>query len=279
MLDFDELAHWAKGDGKRYTIADFADGRVCIRTSLLYSIHRYPHRLQKIINLALPNQVNEWVGKCWSEFVCIKDGKYEGIGKWGNKLTVITAFQIPIDDDFIDYPEPRSSFPLDTGCNIMRLQAMSLQVHQVSMERGSIDPNRRSTNHGSLYNGPLLNAKSGECQCGCRRKPRQKWATDYCRDLAYHARDIIASPSNSIAVRLVKFLQGGLCRICGADLSKVGYELDHIIEVNEGGGCCWIDNLQLICTRPCHERKTAAYNTRRATEKRIKSTGQISLFQ
>lgn len=52
-------------------------------------------------------------------------------------------------------------------------------------------------------------------------------------------------------------IYGTACVICG-DQAK---EIDHIIELNEGGTDT-IDNLQPLC-KSCHARKTAAYNSRR----------------
>lgn len=38
-----------------------------------------------------------------------------------------------------------------------------------------------------------------------------------------------------------------------ADLA--GWDMDHILPVEQGGGCCGLDNLQTLCRR-CHKRKT-----------------------
>lgn len=45
------------------------------------------------------------------------------------------------------------------------------------------------------------------------------------------------------------------------------YEIDHIIPVVEGGGCCGLDNLQTLCI-PCHREDTKRLAARRATERR-----------
>ena len=45
------------------------------------------------------------------------------------------------------------------------------------------------------------------------------------------------------------------------------WEMDHIIPVVEGGGCCGLDNLQTLCL-PCHKLDTAALAARLAMGRR-----------
>jgi len=45
------------------------------------------------------------------------------------------------------------------------------------------------------------------------------------------------------------------------------YEIDHIIPVVEGGGCCGLDNLRTLCF-PCHKSETKALAGRRAAARR-----------
>jgi len=52
------------------------------------------------------------------------------------------------------------------------------------------------------------------------------------------------------------------------------YEIDHVIPVVEGGGCCGIDNLRTLCRR-CHKSETKELARRRATRSRDK---QRTLF-
>lgn len=40
------------------------------------------------------------------------------------------------------------------------------------------------------------------------------------------------------------------------------WDVDHIVEVVNGGGCCGLDNLQLLCI-PCHRAKTVELNKSR----------------
>lgn len=45
------------------------------------------------------------------------------------------------------------------------------------------------------------------------------------------------------------------------------YEIDHILPVIEGGGCCGLDNLRTLCF-VCHRKQTASLGRRRAEERR-----------
>jgi len=44
------------------------------------------------------------------------------------------------------------------------------------------------------------------------------------------------------------------CRRYGVDVK--GQEVDHIIELSDGGSPFELDNLQLLC-KPCHSKKSA----------------------
>lgn len=65
------------------------------------------------------------------------------------------------------------------------------------------------------------------------------------------------------------------------EAGKSLWEADHIIPVEEGGGCCGLDNFQTLCVW-CHKVKTkeqaAARADRRAREKE-KESNQGSLFE
>ncbi len=50
----------------------------------------------------------------------------------------------------------------------------------------------------------------------------------------------------------VRYRDKGMCVLCGG----IGVDVDHIIEVKDGGDFYDMDNLQLLCRR-CHGRKTA----------------------
>ena len=62
--------------------------------------------------------------------------------------------------------------------------------------------------------------------------------------------------------------------LLGAPTETRLYEIDHIVPVVEGGGCCGLDNLQTLCWK-CHRIDTAVLARRRADRKR----GQVSLLE
>ena len=62
--------------------------------------------------------------------------------------------------------------------------------------------------------------------------------------------------------RIRKFI-----RKTGIDQVYQPYEVDHIIPVIEGGGCCGLENLRTLCF-VCHSRQTAKLAKRRAEERR-----------
>ena len=144
-----------------------------------------------------------------------------------------------------------------TGCEMILIQAYSYEVWQRSM----IDRSLRNNKKYDLFNGPFLGAKQGFCHCGCGAEltPRKyKWIDSRHSWLTYQGRRILKSPGNSLARIILHILQGGECNLCREDLPLSEGELDHRIEVNEGGGGCWLDNLQNLC-RECHRRKTDNY--------------------
>jgi 5-methylcytosine-specific restriction endonuclease McrA len=45
------------------------------------------------------------------------------------------------------------------------------------------------------------------------------------------------------------------------------WEVDHVVSVEDGGGCCGLDGLQTLC-QPCHKAKNARQARRRARKNR-----------
>ncbi len=62
-------------------------------------------------------------------------------------------------------------------------------------------------------------------------------------------------------VRIRKFAQR-----TGIGPTDQPYEIDHIIPVIEGGGCCGLDNLRTLCF-VCHKTETKALARRRASRR------------
>jgi 5-methylcytosine-specific restriction endonuclease McrA len=67
--------------------------------------------------------------------------------------------------------------------------------------------------------------------------------------------------------RLVHKRDRGICAICKVD-TKYDCDVDHIIPVCEGGGCCGLSNLRTLC-KPCHKVETKKLVERRAKRRKL----------
>ncbi len=150
-----------------------------------------------------------------------------------------------------------------------------IAVPGVSLEAlrrdGVIDPHERY--QSGLTNAHLFPVRDDRiCACGCSRplpKRRIRWATDGCGESVWRAMCILNSDGVAIAYFL-RQLVGRECAGCGCD--RCSKEVDHIVEVADGGGGLWIENFQLLCHK-CHVAKTN--RSRRARSNRLK--GAIEL--
>jgi hypothetical protein len=71
---------------------------------------------------------------------------------------------------------------------------------------------------------------------------------------------LINQPSGSVEVwKMIR----AFTKFTGYSLSGTPYEIDHIIPVCEGGGCCGADNLRTVCFQ-CHRLETRKLKKRRA---------------
>lgn len=140
--------------------------------------------------------------------------------------------------------------------------------------------------------------EGGLCGCGCNRPTKTNtgvtgpsYATAECKDSIWQVARMIANQDESLKIFLVG-LRGDRCEQCGIEPHQsmdyksnyyrggYGLEVDHIIEVVNGGGLCWIDNFQLLCQK-CHKAKTARLATERANQRKqeqVAQTGQMSIF-
>ena len=101
----------------------------------------------------------------------------------------------------------------------------------------------------------LFPSIEGECACGCGEplKGKQKrWASQECNDRVYQYFAVLKGNTNMIR-KLIYERDEGFCHSCGAH--DENWEVDHIIEVREGGGACGLDNFQTLCP-DCHNDKT-----------------------
>lgn len=206
--------------------------------------------------------------------------------------------------------------PKVTGCDRINRQANALEAEakqlanavnlgyrmlELFKEGPYFDPFARKIEAWKLYQPyrdtvvPALNA-NGRCGCGCDSKPlfklsKQLFASNYCLNMIYHVARMIATQDANLRILLSR-LNGDKCACCDTSphLDRpykpcnyeggYGLEIDHIIEVNEGGGLCWIDNLQLLCKK-CHKAKTAEYAAARAAKRKHaaeQSGDQLKLF-
>ncbi len=53
----------------------------------------------------------------------------------------------------------------------------------------------------------------------------------------------------------------------GFPSGRAWWEVDHIVPVVLGGGCCGLDNLRTLCV-PCHKKATARLAAERARARR-----------
>lgn len=113
----------------------------------------------------------------------------------------------------------------------------------------------------------LFPPKKYFCNCGCGLKlegRRTRWASDDCSKFASSIWGIMSGHSDIISKFLrLKFDNWACCK-CGLmdsySVQKNGLAVndihkDHILAVVNGGGGCWIDNYQLLCSK-CHKLKT-----------------------
>lgn len=67
---------------------------------------------------------------------------------------------------------------------------------------------------------------------------------------------------------IVAFTEGQTLALFGLkNKSDLGWQMDHIVPVEHGGGECGLENLQTLCN-PCHKKKTAQQAKARARRKR-----------
>jgi 5-methylcytosine-specific restriction endonuclease McrA len=96
----------------------------------------------------------------------------------------------------------------------------------------------------------------------CRER-KKMWGEDQKEKHRVHARNRKARMKGAVGrytisdVRKTFSNQKGLCPACSADLSVVGYHVDHIIPIKLGG-TNWPDNIQLLCP-PCNLSKAAKH--------------------
>jgi len=154
--------------------------------------------------------------------------------------------------------------------------AMGHRMIQMLKDRGRHNPYARHCNNSDIHG--MFERDGDFCACGCGKKVEgsRRFHNSRCADLIYGTAQMIAHQGRDLYRFMAKTF-GEKCAKC--DETK-GLEIDHIIEVKNGGGMCWVDNFQFLCNS-CHKDKTAQFASQRARSARMeKDAGspQMSLF-
>jgi len=164
-----------------------------------------------------------------------------------------------------------------------RTIALGFRMVQSMKDAGVHDPYQRQCKWRAVYD--YHREPNGLCDCGCEQAniAGKRFASSKCATVFYDVAEMIARQGKTLLLFLAK-LRGPRCERCGHEPRILGsLEIDHILEVAEGGGMCWIDNYQLLCSN-CHKAKTSAYAATRALrarqEKELNAPpkAQLSLF-
>jgi len=175
-----------------------------------------------------------------------------------------------------------------------RMIALGFELVQFAKTNGTHRPFERKVLNRVLY-GPYLESKKAEakCPCGCGNELKmndrgqiERFAHYTCPDMFYRVSEMITNQGEGLR-KFLADLRGCRCEQCQQSQQYISaLEVDHIVEVNEGGGMCWIDNYQLLCA-DCHKDKTKVYAGVRAERARaekeamkpiVPPMAQLSLF-
>lgn len=154
--------------------------------------------------------------------------------------------------------------------------AMGHQMIQMLKDRGQHNPYARSCNNSDIHG--MFERDGDFCACGCGKKVEgtRRFHNNRCADLIYGTAQMIAHQGPDL-YRFMAKTYGEKCAKCP---ETKDLEIDHIIEVKNGGGICWVDNFQFLC-KACHKAKTAEFAGVRAKNARslkAEKSPQMSLF-
>ena len=144
-----------------------------------------------------------------------------------------------------------------------------------------IDPQAGWADASSLPKGP--NGRALCRFCSTEVKPPRR---TFCSKICVTEWKIRTDPG--FAKQKVFERDNGICALCWVDTLKPQtrekfrlnkyisrgarlspWDMDHILPVSKGGGCCSLDNLRTLC-KPCHKVETAKLAACRAAERKIK---------
>lgn len=164
-----------------------------------------------------------------------------------------------------------------------RAVALGFRMVQSMKDSSMHDPYQRQCKWRAVYD--YHSEPNGLCDCGCGQTKiaGKRFASSKCATVFYDVAEMIARQGKTL-LRFLAKLRGPRCEKCGHEPRLIGsLEIDHILEVSDGGGMCWIDNYQLLCSG-CHKAKTAVYAGKRAAVNREAKEAakpppaQLSLF-
>lgn len=166
-----------------------------------------------------------------------------------------------------------------------RMVEMGHRMIEALKQSKYYNPTKRTIQAGILRS---FFDEGAKCNCGCGRPSNHIGANGRyyesavaknkeCEKVYYTVSQLIANPGVD-TLNFIADLRGMKCEKCGSIDGP--FDLDHILEVKEGGGQCWIDNFQILCRNTCHKEKTAAFAAKRAKrnrETKDKASPQIKL--
>jgi len=129
--------------------------------------------------------------------------------------------------------------------------SMGHRMIQMLKERGKHNPYARHCNNSDIHG--MFERDGDFCACGCGKKVEgtRRFHNNRCADLIYGTAQMIAHQG----VDLYRFMAKTYGEKCNKCDEVKGLEIDHIVEVKNGGGICWVDNFQFLC-KTCHKANT-----------------------
>jgi 5-methylcytosine-specific restriction endonuclease McrA len=110
------------------------------------------------------------------------------------------------------------------------------------------------------------NGRPACCQCGGdieKGSGRRKFCSEKC------ARDFSAQFFWGMMRHRVFERDKGACQICGTETQMIGFDVDHIVPLVEGGTNA-MENLRILC-RPCHLNETKKLRARLSAKRKGES--------
>lgn len=151
-------------------------------------------------------------------------------------------------------PLPHKVFPFEKSARFMRVvffDPTEVFERMAAAHHGDVFKRVNSLSMPILF--PQVEPKVCACGCGGALTGRQRrWATEDCVKFALDVYWILVGKYDTVS-RYMWGYYDYACACCGE--TGIELQIDHIIPVWAGGGCCWLSNLQYLGTQ-CHKDKT-----------------------